>query len=190
MYFGNIASDELKQFHHTIKNNFSMVLSDVFSQTNLFKIEEIVADNLYKIYPLFYCDTITSTNPNDEILDNKCIVCTKDNNTRLYFNNNDELINVDVGTVSLFIRRPSGQVYCYLSNSAFICFDRNSQRVLEGVKVTANLTDNNQKKFYDEAYSDKDGVAYLPELMKSDTYFVRGKITLEYNNQVITVWER
>ena len=90
MYFGNIADSELKQYHETVKNNFSMSLSNILS-SDLFKIETIITDTIYKIYPLFYCDTITSTNKNDKILDNKCIICEKDTSTRLYFNTETEV---------------------------------------------------------------------------------------------------
>ena len=187
MYFSNITSDELKQFHHTIKNNFSMGLSDVFSQTNLFKIEVIIAGSLYKIYPLFYCDTITSTNPNDEVLENKCVICQKDSNTRLYFKSALNIVDVDIGFDSLIKFNPD-YIRCYHSNALFLFFDKTTNRLLEGVKVTADLVCNNIH-YKDEGISNKDGLVYLPNLMNAPDNFTSGLITAEYNNKTITIWE-
>ena len=187
MYFGNIADSELKQYHETVKNNFSMSLSNVLS-SDLFKIETIITDTIYKIYPLFYCDTITSTNKKDKILDNKCIICEKDTSTRLYFNTKTELENVDLGITSLFIIT-NVKISCSTTNALFLCFDKNSQRVLEGVKVTVDLNTAGGVNYSDEGYSNKDGLVYFPDLMKDDVTFTTGSITAEYNNQIVTVWE-
>ena len=189
MYFGNIADSELKQYHETVKNNFSMSLSDVLS-SDLFKIETIITDTIYKIYPLFYCDTIASTNKNDKILDNKCIICENDTSTRLYFNTETELENVDLGITSLLqVIKDGATIRCYYYNALFLCFDKNSQRVLEGVKVTVDLKAFNGVNYSDEGVSNQDGLVYLPNLMKDNVIFTTGLITAEYNNQIVTVWE-
>ena len=187
MYFGNIADSELKQYHETVKNNFSMSLSNVLS-SDLFKIETIITDTIYKIYPLFYCDTITSTNKNDKILDNKCIICEKDTSTRLYFNTDTDLTNVDLGCVSLI----RGTSVSFDNNPVpvFLCFDKITNRVLEGVKISANLTNVYHEYGIDEGVSNKDGLVFLPNLMNANHYFSEGLITAEYNNQTIKVWER
>ena len=82
MYYSDISNSELQQFHNQKVQNFTIKLSDALTSP-LFKIEEVIAGNVYKIYPLFYANEITSTNPNDKILDNKCIICQKqtDENT-------------------------------------------------------------------------------------------------------------
>ena len=99
MYFTDITNEQLQYFHNLTANNFSIALSDVLHQTNnefdnkLFKIEEIITDSIYKIYPIFYASEIKSTNPNDEILENKCIICQKqDIETYLTFISNDGII--------------------------------------------------------------------------------------------------
>lgn len=84
MYFGNISDRELSQYHNKVYTNFSMGLITVLSSP-LFKIEEIVPNNIYKIYPLFYCENISSTNSADKIIENKCIICIKNTNTLLHF---------------------------------------------------------------------------------------------------------
>jgi hypothetical protein len=41
-------------------------------------VETIISDSIYKVYPLFYTGEITSSNPVDKILENKCIICKKE----------------------------------------------------------------------------------------------------------------
>ena len=96
MYFGNIADKELVKYPKPTINNFSIKLSDILHQTSgtfdnkLFKIEEIIEDKLYKIYPMFNCTEINSTNNTDEIFDNRLIICTKqDKETFITFKSND-----------------------------------------------------------------------------------------------------
>ena len=100
MYYSDITNEELQYFHHLQVPNFSIKLSDVLHKTNntfdnkLFRIEEIIADNLYRIYPMFYTTTVASSNSNDTILENKCIICHKqDKETFLTFisNENEEI---------------------------------------------------------------------------------------------------
>ena len=83
MYYDNIANTELQYFRNLMVYNFTIKLSDVLT-SDLFKIEEIVADKFYKIYPLFYTNTITSSNNVDRILDNRCIICQKQENKETY----------------------------------------------------------------------------------------------------------
>lgn len=89
MYYSNIQNNELAYFHNRPVHNFTVKLSQMLTSP-LFKVEEIITDKIYKIYPLFYTGTITSTNLNDRILDNKCIICqklesTEENNQETYF---------------------------------------------------------------------------------------------------------
>ena len=77
MYFDNITNQELQYFHDLKVPNFSIKLTDVLT-SNLFKKETIIADSIYKIYPLFYCNEINSTNPEDKILETRCIICKKE----------------------------------------------------------------------------------------------------------------
>lgn len=82
-YYTNIANEELQYFHGLQVKNFTIKLSDI-NTSWLFKIEEIIEDSIYKIYPLFYTQEITSSNPDDKILDNKCIICTEQENKETY----------------------------------------------------------------------------------------------------------
>ena len=76
MYYTNIANSELQYFRNLTVNNFTIKLSDVLT-SGLFKVDEIITDKIYKVYPLFYTKTITSSNSIDKILDNRCIICQK-----------------------------------------------------------------------------------------------------------------
>lgn len=84
MYFSNINNEELKKFHKVFPCNFSMSLSNILS-SNLFVVETIIPDRIYRIFLQFYCNNITSTNPDNVILENKCIICKKEE-YETYFN--------------------------------------------------------------------------------------------------------
>jgi len=89
VYYSNITNSELAYFHNRPVHNFTVKLSQMLT-SDLFQVEEIITDKIYKIYPLFYTGTITSSNPNDRILDNKVIICqklesTEENNQETYF---------------------------------------------------------------------------------------------------------
>ena len=76
MFYSDITNKELQYFHNLTVPNFSIKLTDILT-SGLFKKETIIADSIYKVYPLFYCKEISSTNPDDRILENKCIICEK-----------------------------------------------------------------------------------------------------------------
>ena len=77
MYFDNITNKDLQYFHDLKVPNFSIKLTDALT-SDLFKKETIIADSIYKIYPLFYCNEITSTNPDDRVLETRCVICKKE----------------------------------------------------------------------------------------------------------------
>lgn len=107
MYYSTITNKELQYFHNRPVHNFTVKLSQML-ESDLFQVEEIITDKIYKIYPLFYTGTITSSNPNDRILDNKVIICqklesTEENNQEIYFtfisDENSEIVDYsDYGT--------------------------------------------------------------------------------------------
>ena len=90
MYFSNISNNELQHFHNSTGADFSMSLTEILT-SDLFKTEMIIPDKLYRAYPLFYCKEIISNNPNDKILDNKCLILQRqDTETYLSFHTNNE----------------------------------------------------------------------------------------------------
>ena len=84
MYFTDITNPELQYFHRlNAPYNFNLSLSKILT-SDLFIVETIITDSIYRIYPMFYCNEITSTNPDDKILENKCIIANK-NTEETYF---------------------------------------------------------------------------------------------------------
>lgn len=189
MYFSNISDIELAQYHQKVETHFTRRLETITDETepNLFKIEEIT-DTILKIYPMFYCDKITSSNPNDKIINNRCIICEKDTNTRLNFITptidpvNIEDIGVTTGIVD------TGYTL-YFFNPLFIFYSKKDRRLLENVKITANLKSDRDVTFFDEGYSNNDGLVYLPKLF-TNSAILEGTIIIEYKGVTKTIWEK
>ena len=94
-YYTNISNPELYYFHNLPVKNFTIKLTDLLT-SGLFKVDEIITDSIYKIYPLFYTNEITSSNSEDKLLDNKCLICTKkDKETYITFirNSDEEIVD-------------------------------------------------------------------------------------------------
>lgn len=97
MYYKDNKNNELIQFRKVLGVNFTASLTDILS-SDLFKIETIISDSLYRIYPLFYCNNITSTNADDKILDTRCIISVKNTDETyydFYVNDSDDIISLD-----------------------------------------------------------------------------------------------
>ena len=101
MYFTNITNEELAYFKdYLYVKNFTIKLSDVLHKTNnaydnkLFKIEDVTS-TIVKVYPMFNCKQITSSNPVDKVFENHLIIANiTSNETYLTFiSNEDEEIN-------------------------------------------------------------------------------------------------
>ena len=99
MYFSNISDSELVKYPRPEVNNFTIRLSDILHKTDnqfdnkLFQIKEILTDKLYKIYPLFTCKEITTSNSNDKIFENHLIICEKrEKETFITFKSNNNEI--------------------------------------------------------------------------------------------------
>lgn len=78
MYFSNVGNVELQKFRNQKAHNFTISLTDLLT-SDLFKVETIISNTLYRIYPLFYTGKIYSNNSSNRILENKCIICNKTN---------------------------------------------------------------------------------------------------------------
>jgi hypothetical protein len=89
MYYTNIGNPDLQYFKNLTVPNFTIKLTDLLS-SDLFKVDEIITDTIYKIYPLFYCNEITSSNTGDKVLENRLVICMKhDQETYLTFLSDD-----------------------------------------------------------------------------------------------------
>ena len=73
MYYSNLTNPELNHFHgktlveKDFFNNESLLASDIWQHENM-------GNGLYKSFPLVYCETIQSTNPNDKIFTNRMLI--------------------------------------------------------------------------------------------------------------------
>lgn len=76
MYFTNIADDELKPFHKMFGADFHISLTNLLT-SKLFKVETVIADKLYRVYPLFYCKEVISNNPEDKVSNVQCLILTR-----------------------------------------------------------------------------------------------------------------
>lgn len=93
MYFSNIGDSELLPFHNSVSTDFSISLTDLLV-SDLFKVEQIT-NSIYRVYPLFYCNIVNSSNPNDKILDNRCLILQKrEHETYLSFLNSEHENNI------------------------------------------------------------------------------------------------
>lgn len=71
--------------------------------SDLFKVETVKADKIYKVCPLFYTNEITCSNGNDKVLDNKAIICQK-LSSETYFS---------------FISDPNEHIFDYVSYGSY-----------------------------------------------------------------------
>ena len=77
MYFSNIVNEEIQHFHRITGADFTMSLSDILT-SDLFKVEPIIENKIYRIYPLFYCNKVISSNVNDKLMENRCLILQKE----------------------------------------------------------------------------------------------------------------
>lgn len=84
MYTQTISNKELIQHHGLVKYNASLTIAEIIDNP-LFIVEEQNDGGLYKIIPLFTCDEIISTNPQDISFGGKCVICINNEGTILNF---------------------------------------------------------------------------------------------------------
>ena len=83
-YFSDISDTELCSLDKPYAPNFSIKLSDILHKTGgafdnkLFKIDEIVTDSVYRVYPMFNTKQISSTGASDKVFENRLIICKKE----------------------------------------------------------------------------------------------------------------
>lgn len=107
----SLADSELLFYHKQIKSNVVISLIDAIDDNPLFIVEN--NDDAIKIIPLFYCDAIASSNVNDNVLENKCIICENREDTYLNFltNKGTEDIGVFYNRYAFYIPGVVTKVY-------------------------------------------------------------------------------
>ena len=104
MYFSNIGNDELQHFHGTIGADFNISLTEILT-SDLFDVETIIPDKLFRVYPLFYCREILSSNPADKVLGNRCLIVTQEaHETYFAFTSNGTKTVLNEAVLNIFER--------------------------------------------------------------------------------------
>ena len=176
MYFGNISDSELSQFHNQVLNNFSMPLVDVLA-SSLFKIETIISDSIYKIYPLFYCEEISSSNAEDRIIENKCIICEKNTDTRLYFNTSKNYSPSSLNCSSII--NEAGMV------SGIVYDEKGNALVGAEVTMKYNYYGHSSPVYTEKRISDIEGLFYFG----INRHFNLHQVLITYDNLELVVYE-
>ena len=79
VYFSSVEDDTLKVFTSKVNVNKSYSVEDI-SLSNYWSVEDL--GGALRAIPMFHTEEITSTNPNDNVLNtNKCIICEDDEDT-------------------------------------------------------------------------------------------------------------
>ena len=124
MYFSNIFNREIEKVVKSIKYNGVVPLDEI--NTEAWVIEE--HDSILRLFPLFNCDNITSSNDNDVIIDNnKVLICE---------NLDDTILNIDG---SGLIQYNGINLLLYAINDSFTLSED------ENITLSIIVADNNNK---------------------------------------------
>ena len=124
MYFSNIFNREIEKVVKSIKYNGIVPLDEI--NTEAWVIEE--HDSILRLFPLFNCDNITSSNDNDVIIDNnKVLICE---------NLDDTILNIDG---SGLIQYNGINLLLYAINDSFTLSED------ENITLSIIAADNNNK---------------------------------------------
>jgi len=187
MYFSNVANEELQHFHKSIGVDFSMGLTEMLV-SDLFKVEPITS-TLYRVYPLFYCNEIISSNSEDKILDNRCLIVSKQEHETYFSFKTDNVSNNVVVIDSLFNLKSidgnlsedefNSMVYLLRKNGVLngtINFEDGS---FEGVYGTYQLSNNDDILRNDTGFIVTDRLKSNPLTVKLvNPFFLNAKYTL------------
>lgn len=128
MYYKNL--NELSFIHNTVKCDAEWKLSDL--PNDLFIKEN--NDDLLKIIPLFYFDTVESSNPNDSIInEGKVIIAENNPNTVLHFFSDIEFDNYDVLKVT--------KINDNIEDTLIFTYDSTTGEKVGNVRADGVLTD-------------------------------------------------
>lgn len=135
--YTNIADNELTQYHKKILVNTHYTLPEVVTNTEgLFIVTQQGSTSVYKIIPLFNCEVIESTNPEDKVIeDNKGIICVYDSDTILYFKTNQSFNDFSIVTNTV---QEWGKTIHY-----GVVYESSNRTPLDGAEVTITLIKNN-----------------------------------------------
>lgn len=149
MYFTNISYKELQEFHDKVHINVRINLQDTLNN-GLFKI--VTIGDLLKVFPLFYTDRIESSNSNDKIMENKCVICENKNDTILYF-----IADETIPVLNLTYNHYSD----FTNYLVFYFYDAITGNTIYNVSANFIFKENNETIQENKLNSDKNGIIYL-----------------------------
>ena len=190
MYFSNIANEEIQHFHRTFGADFTMSLSEIID-SDLFIIEPVVLDKVYRVYPLFYCKKITSSNTDDIILDTQCLILNKITNheTYLTFKTDENKSNIKINESLLSIKGIGDALTTNEFNALIYLLRQNGQiqrninfeqDTINGTYADYKLNNNNQVR-NNLGFIINDDVKNNPLTVKlTNPFFLNAKYTLTF----------
>ena len=132
MYFKNLNDEEIKLYHNIVKTNLRINLRDAIN-SKLFKVTEVIEEELYNLVPLFNYDSCNSTGEFDVILDNQCILCIYNQDTVLLFESNDSFNDFNYIYI---IKTLNGKKYINI-----LFYDEITLMNIKGVEITVECVD-------------------------------------------------
>ena len=129
MYYLSIDDEDVRELHKSVSVDRDFSLSEILSSPEYFYIEEH-GNDLYKICPLFYCTEIVSSNNDDRIFGNQCIITHYDESTMYSFKSEDTILGIIAYPV-------------IITDSLFLLFyDKSTLKPISNVSVSqANISD-------------------------------------------------
>ena len=179
MYFKNIQNNELQEFHKTIKNNFKEKLTNILD-SELFLVETIINEKIYRVFPLFYCDIITSNNENDQILGNRCIICEYNTNTVLNFIIEDE----DVSPIDIIMNNIHDNGMDFLQG---VVYNKKTGEGINNALVEYTISKNNTVLLQETVVTSRTGFFTVNSKDLQHTSLKDITITATFKNQTKTV---
>lgn len=136
--YTNIADNELVQYHGKVKVNTHFRLTDIITNTDgLFIVTQQGSTDVYKIIPLFYCESISSSNDDDTVIEeNKGIICTYDDETIVYFITNTGINDTDIVTNTV---QKWGKNIFY-----GVVYEKNNKTPIKAANVLITLLDDDE----------------------------------------------
>ena len=150
MYFDNITNSELNKYPKPIISSFSITLTDIL-ESPLFNVETVISNSIYRIFPLFNCKLIYSSNPNDIIFENYLILCNKQENEETHFT----FLSTDERTIIMdynidFQPYKIGDVLSDNSYNTIVSLIRKNNPISHNLRIGNNTIETDYGNYYFE----------------------------------------
>ena len=173
--YESITDKELVFFHRKINCTLSIELEEVHD--NPLFIVDSINESFYKIIPLFNCEEIISSNPEDRILENKCIICIPAENTIFSF-----ISNTAIGDFSLITQIGSFNQKLYCCGRVF---NKENLNPIKDVNLKVNFNNGTAETNF-ELKTDYKGEFILGDIGLNSLTNLVTTITAEYKGIIKT----